>query len=374
MSTITTEFEVQEETLEAVPAEKPRRGRPPRSVGNPGESEADPNETAAMMRELATLTAKSTTELTMRLAGEQASKVLGEVAKERDALSTAIAALEERVREAEIAKQKTKIIGIKLGELPAKKLKFSMPQSMASLLAELIGQAKIGQAGGNWPMLVGPTGCGKTVLAELVAESLGLEFSHTNFTEGASETWVHGRQTPTGFVEGAFSNAFKTGKLFLGDELDACNDNVLLGMNTAMANGSYYNPISGETIKRHPNFVFIAACNTNGKGGTGAYSGRSRLDGATLNRFSMFAVDYNTELERELCPDKKLLEVLWTIRVKLTEKKSADVVSTRDIKNAYLQAQTGFATQRILDCLAMRMDAANRELFKAPAAAEKGGK
>lgn len=364
MSAIATEFEVIDEN-DLSPAPKRRRGKAASpSVGNPDAADddgsADAAEMAQMMQDAANNAAKAGFELALKGGQELADKTLAALMGKTEPLSEKLADLESRIKDAESAKQKVKVIGIKMGDLPAQKLK----QAPCKILPDLLVQCSIGQAGGNWPFMFGPTGCGKTVAAEQVAEVLKLPFEHVNCSEGMSETWLWGRQTPTGFVPGGLWKCFKDGGVFLFDEADAANDNVWLSINTMLANGHAYNPISGESVKRHPDFIAIAAANTNGKGGTGAYSGRSRLDGATLNRFTMFTVEYSTDLERELCGDKVLLEMLWTIRVKLTEKKSGDVVSTRDIKNAYLQVCRGFDHAKILSCLALRMDASNKDLFK----------
>ncbi len=368
MSTaIATEFEVIDETnLEEAPKSKPTRRIKGPAETNPEEPEASADDIAAMMQQAAQEAAKAGFELALKGGQELAAKTLADLTAKTAPIAEKMRELEERIRDAESIKQKTKVIGIKLGELPAKKLKLAP----AKILPILIAQAKVGQSGGNWPMLKGPTGSGKTVAGEQLAECLELPFDHVNCTEGMSETWIHGRNTPNGFIPGGFFKSYRDGGVFLLDEIDACNENVLLGINTALANGKYHNPMNGETVKRHPNFICIGAANTNGKGGTGAYTGRSRLDGATLNRFSILCVEYNTDLERELCPDKKLLEVLWTIRVKLTEKKSQDVISTRDIKNAYLQSQVGMSQKEILGMLKERMDSANHGLFDAGMAAK----
>lgn len=340
MQTLATEFEVQDDTMQEITLEQ-TKGRKKKG-GEEFDSQA--SEVAELAQQIASATAKATLE------GAQVK--ITEMLKRTEEYC--------RAMEEKYSKPRTVVIGVKIGELPAKKLKLEP----AKILPMLMAQCKIGQAGGNWPMIVGPTGCGKTVAADQIAEALSLPFEHVNCSEGMSETWLWGRQTPTGFVPGGLWKCFKDGGVFLFDEADAANDNVWLSINTMLANGHAYNPICGEAAKRHPNFIAIAAANTNGKGGTGAYSGRARLDGATLNRFTMFQVAYNPDLERSLCSDKKLLEILWSIRVKLTEKKSADVISTRDIKNAYLQAQAGFSYGQILECLSHRMDAANRDLFQ----------
>lgn len=202
-------------------------------------------------------------------------------------------------------------------------------------------------------LLVGPAGCGKTIAAAQVAEALGLEFGHACLTAGASETWLFGRQTPNGFVEGTFSKLYREGGVFLADEMDAADPNLLLAINTALANGTMYNPISGVIVPRGEKFVFVAAANTVGKGGDGVYTGRNRLDAATLDRFVLIAIDYNSEIEERVCPDQELRERLQTARTKLREMKSQEIVSTRALERSYLLKQAGVTMYEIMTSLTL---------------------
>lgn len=368
-----TEFTVVDEELEsaALPehggkgAEKARARRKgfavseesaPQGYEDSGKAaDASAEGMAKLMEEMAAKAAKKGLELSLETGKLLAAEV---DAKNEKRVAEFVAYIK---KQSELyAKPQNLCMHVKFGEGKPVKLK----HRAAKILPELLVQCDIGRAGGNWPLMFGPTGCGKTVAAEQVAETLKLPFEHVNCSEGMSETWLWGRQTPNGFVPGGLWKCFKDGGVFLFDEADAANDNVWLSINTMLANGHAYNPISGESCKRHADFIAIAAANTNGKGGQGAYTGRSRLDGATLNRFSMYQVDYDTDLERELCPDKTLLERLWTIRVELQKKNSHDVISTRDIKNGYHQAQRGFPVEKILGCLKLRMDKANHSLFE----------
>ena len=330
------------------PPPAPKKKKESKSIDDEAES------MAKLMEDMASEAAK----IAVVSALKEGEKIKAETIKswEKD-----IKRVNEKLLELERARPVNLCMHVKIGDLATIKLK----QRAAKILPELIAQAKIAQSGGKWPLVYGPTGSGKTVAASQVAESLGLPFDHLNCSQGMSETWIWGRQTPNGFVAGGPWKAYTQGGVFLFDEIDAMNDNVGCSAHTLLGSREAHNPISGETAKRHKDCIFIAAANTNGKGGTGAYTGRSRLDAATLNRFSLYEMGYDLELERELCLDKKLLEVLWDIRSSLQEKNSQDVISTRDILDAYLQSKAGYTLEKILGCLKLRMDKANHALFEA---------
>ena len=219
----------------------------------------------------------------------------------------------------------------------------------APCLGRLLLNAKLGLNS----LLVGPAGCGKTTAAEQAAEALGLEFGHLGLTAGASETWLFGRQTPNGFVEASFSRIYRNGGVFLADEMDAADPNLLLAINTALANQSLYNPISGEHLPKHKDFVFIGAMNTFGRGSDGVYSGRNRLDAATLDRFVMIAMDYDEGIERQVCPDPELRGALLKVRSRLRDLKSPEVVSTRTLSRVYAQVQNGVPLNQILESMTL---------------------
>ena len=187
-------------------------------------------------------------------------------------------------------------------------------------------------------MLVGPAGCGKTTVARVVAESLGLRFGHITLTAGMSEGALLGRNIPTGeggrfeYNPSQFVDFYENGGVFLLDEMDAADENTLLAINTALANGSMALPnrTSQPEAKRHPDFVCIAAANTFGGGADRMYVGRNQLDGATLDRFqaSMIKCGYDSRVEEALV-NRDLL--LWgrRMRQRIAESGLRRFVSTR---------------------------------------------
>jgi hypothetical protein len=207
--------------------------------------------------------------------------------------------------------------------------------------------------------LPGPSGCGKTHLSRQVADALGLEFGIISFSEGVSETKIVGRVLPnlsTGqsvYEPSEFVTRFEQGGVMLLDEIDSADANVLLKINSAIGNGylaldRQENPIAS----RHADFVCIAAGNTFGHGADMEYTGRTRLDMATLDRFRIGTVpmDYDPELEKTLCPDADLRKVLQGWRAKIREHGiRGRILSSRFLQDAYRMTQVASWTLREIE-------------------------
>ncbi|MEL6107768.1 MAG: AAA family ATPase [Planctomycetota bacterium] len=212
-------------------------------------------------------------------------------------------------------------------------------------------------------MLVGPAGTGKSYLAESVAKKLGRRFGSISCSAGMSESHLVGRMLPIGdsgafeFVSTEFLECYETGGVFLLDEMDSADPNVLLVINSALANGYLSVPArhGNPRAKRHPDFALIAACNTFGRGADRQYVGRSQLDESTLDRFRIgtVAVDYCQTLERRLftgiageCDDAiELLSAIWGYRSAVFSNRLERCVSTRFV----ISAAKAFARGRDLD-------------------------
>jgi hypothetical protein len=187
-------------------------------------------------------------------------------------------------------------------------------------------------------LLVGPAGCGKTQLAHQVADSLGLQFGMISCTAGMSESQLTGWLLPVeaggafSYVPARFVDLYENGGLFLLDEIDAADENTLLVMNAALANGHLHIPTrtNNPSAKRHPDFVCIAAANTFGHGGNMIYAGRNKLDGATLDRFraGIVAMDYDEKLESQIV-DSEVLAWALPIRKQINSLNLRRVMSTR---------------------------------------------
>lgn len=154
-------------------------------------------------------------------------------------------------------------------------------------------------------LLVGPAGSGKSTLAEQLAQSLKRDFGFLSLSGGTTESQLLGRITSAGkYLPALFVTLFEKGGVFLLDEVDAGDANVLLVLNSALANGNLAVParVDKPTAKRHPNFVLICAANTWGTGADWQYVGRNQLDAAFLSRFAgaVLEVGYDPMLEQSL--------------------------------------------------------------------------
>lgn len=207
-------------------------------------------------------------------------------------------------------------------------------------------------------LLIGPTGCGKTVLAHDVAEILGLRFGSLSLTAGVSESQLTGRYVPTdasgawGYVPTQFVDFYENGGLFLLDELDSADPNVLLIVNQALANGRLPLPqrMDNPVAKRHADFRVIAAANTYGTGANRIYVGRNQLDDATLDRFRIGQVemDYDEGLERRIVGDHEYLKHFWKVRKAMADAQLRRNLSTRFLVDGYaMHKGAGWSLQKL---------------------------
>jgi cobaltochelatase CobS len=246
---------------------------------------------------------------------------------------------EESIREivaAEIAKaHKPLTIEVKL---PSGIIN-TLPEAPHRQFTELLGLVEEGH---NNLLMVGPAGCGKTTLAKNLAQALGRDFGFISLSAGVTETHLMGRTLPQAdgswkFVPSRFVTVYENGGVYLLDEIDAADANVMVAINAALANGVLVTP-DGTIHKRHEQCIIIAAANTWGRGGDLMYVGRNQLDASTIDRFCLATlfVQYDEDLEQELVKagldetiGDELISWVRNLRSAITRNRLRRVASTR---------------------------------------------
>jgi len=196
-------------------------------------------------------------------------------------------------------------------------------------------------------MLVGPAGSGKTTVCHAIADALSLPFYAFSVGMQTTKTDLLGFVDAHGaYRESVLYQAYKNGGLYLLDEIDAGNSNVLTILNAMLANGQYIFP-NGERVERHADFICFAAANTFGRGADRQYVGRNQLDAATLDRFVVKEFDYDEQLERVLTGNDDWCSRVQAYRKAAYSLKERVVISPRaSIKGATLLA-AGFKLSEV---------------------------
>jgi len=133
----------------------------------------------------------------------------------------------------------------------------------------------------EWCYLVGEAGCGKTQIAIEYASNKDREFvlqqGHAQLT--VDDLLGYKSITDGTYFPSLLREAVEEGKIFILDEMDACNPNTLLALNS-LKNKQFQFPDKLVTI--HPEFRLISTLNTLEY--SDVYNGRSKMDMATITR------------------------------------------------------------------------------------------
>lgn len=176
--------------------------------------------------------------------------------------------------------------------------------------------------------LVGPAGSGKTSIVKNVATALNMEFFSKSVSAQTGTHEFFGYYDANGkYIPTLFRKCYEKGGVFLLDEFDAGNPNVLAALNQATANGECAFP--DKMVAKNKNFIIVMAGNTFGTGANAEYVGRNKIDAATLDRFMFMEIPYDEQLEMIISEDKKWCEKVQKFRKNADEKKVKCVISPR---------------------------------------------
>jgi energy-coupling factor transporter ATP-binding protein EcfA2 len=188
--------------------------------------------------------------------------------------------------------------------------------------------------------LVGPKGTGKSTLLSQLADYLEMPYGETAMSPGITRGDLLGRYTGSGmaqsqllagilnsipsdsdeltewkdeivdayrtgtlsgFIPAEFDTIYGQGGVFNFEEMDSADAGMLLVLNNALAGDKLYNSVKGAFVNRSRNFIATACANTLGLGANRQYTGREKLDAATLDRWNMgrVRIELDTRLERD---------------------------------------------------------------------------
>lgn len=205
---------------------------------------------------------------------------------------------------------------------------------------------------GQAVLLVGPAGTGKTHGAAEVATAFDLKFYSIAVGAQTSKSDLVGYMDANhNYVRTQFREAYENGGLFLLDEADAGNSNVLILLNAALSNG--YMAFPDGMVARHEDFRMVATANTYGHGASRQYVGRNQLDAATLDRFVTIAWDIDPRIEAALAgttaEGKKWYKVVKAVRKRAIEDlKLRVVISPRATQRGALLLGAGMSFNDVL--------------------------
>lgn len=188
---------------------------------------------------------------------------------------------------------------------------------------------------------------GKTTIVEESAKVLDLPFYSKSVSIQTGTHEFFGYYDANGnYVPTLFRKAYEEGGIFLLDEFDAGNPNVLAALNQSVANNVC--PFPDAMVPKHKDFIMVIAGNTFGTGATMEYVGRNKIDAATLDRFVFLEIPYDNKFEMNLAKDKEWCKEVQAYRKRASDKGLKVVISPRATFYGEMLLLAGLSKEEVL--------------------------
>jgi MoxR-like ATPase len=195
--------------------------------------------------------------------------------------------------------------------------------------------------------LVGPSGSGKSVITEHVAEDLGKELRGCGAMLSKYDLVGYNDANGT-YHQTPLYEAYTGGMLFCFDEFDASAPDAAVAFNAITDNQKFYAFPNGMQPK-HPDFVAVACMNTYGQGASADYVGRYKQDAAAMTRFVKIYIDYDRNIESKIGGQHQdIVQRVWDLREACNTLGIRHVVSTRMVAQA-VAGRSVKATKKQID-------------------------
>jgi hypothetical protein len=148
--------------------------------------------------------------------------------------------------------------------------------------------------------LYGQPGWGKSTAAMKYAEAIGLQHGFIAMTPQSQDSKVYGFVDALGKQsQTTFYKLWTEGGVMVIEELDNAPNPLLVSLNNALEQKVADFPGIGM-VKAHPDFVCVAAGNTNMRGPVPAFPDRRKIDGSVLDRFVFLKWDEDKDFEESI--------------------------------------------------------------------------
>ena len=202
-------------------------------------------------------------------------------------------------------------------------------------------------------MLVGAAGAGKSKMVSQCARVFHKEFYPMSIGAQTTKSDLMGFMNAQGeYVTTPVRMAFENGGILLLDEIDAGNSGTLTILNNLLSNSDIMFP--DKKVTKHPDFQCVCTANTYGKGGTLEYVGRNRLDAATLDRFVIFNINYDIDLEKHLCKNDWYHNIIMQMRANAERYDIKIIISPRAAIDGADLLDAGFKIKDVLDMVVFK--------------------